>query len=384
MASRLPGVDAKDRPETSRRGWAWKRSWRKRAPLRSVPPTSTVLVAAPRANTVSSVVPSTCCASAPARSRWRAPSRRDHCAEKPTAVAGTRCRRVRSSPERSDATAVKASPHERAAVAEGAALHRGVHGRVARGGLGVHRPAAPLVHRHVPVGPEGLGREAPRPFAVAAPRAERSVEGRSAAGARLGLEPPPGRGGSRDDLHDAAQGAAPVEVRRPAPQDLEPLDRGARDARPVHPAAEGVVERQAVGEHEGAARPARPEAAQRHALRGRVGGAAAGAPEEREADDLAQRVVDGGSGGRVEGRAGNHGHARRSVGHARVAPGRGHRDLLRPPRGRLLRRVLPAPGPRAQQGGDEERRAGARGQRTVTGIRTSTVPRRHHASRVEQ
>ena len=257
---------------------------------------------------------------------------------------------------------------------------------MAGGRLGVHVPAAPRVDRHVAVRPEGLGRDPAGPVAVRAARGERPVERGGRAGARLGLEPATGRSPPRHELDDAAQGPGAVEVRRPAPQHLDALEGEAGHSRPVDPAAERVVEREAVGEDEGAARPARPEPPQRHALGGGVGGAAAGAAEEGEAGDLPQRVVHGGGGGRVEGGAGHDGDARGRVGDPRVAARRGDRDLLREPRGGLGGRLL------LRAGGDRELREGhgegrdrpRAAQRTVTGIWTSVDPRRHHASRVEQ
>ena len=64
-----------------------------------------------------------------------------------------------------------------------------------------------------------------------------------------------------------------------------------RHARPVHPAAERVVERHAVEQHERAADAARADAAQRHALRRRMRRQAAGAPEQAERRHLPQHVV---------------------------------------------------------------------------------------------
>ena len=56
-----------------------------------------------------------------------------------------------------------------------------------------------------------------------------------------------------------------------------------RHARPVDPAAERIVERDAVEQDERAALAARTDAAQRHALRRRLRDEAAGAPEQAEA-----------------------------------------------------------------------------------------------------
>ncbi len=103
-----------------------------------------------------------------------------------------------------------------------------------------------------------------------------------------------------DDIDDAAERGAAVEVRRAAAQHFHRVDVGARHAAPVDPAAERVVERDAVHEDYGAARAARADAAQRDALRGRVGRAAAAPAEEAEARDLSERVVERDGGGRLQ------------------------------------------------------------------------------------
>ena len=74
-----------------------------------------------------------------------------------------------------------------------------------------------------------------------------------------------------------------VQARRRVLGDLDAIDADERHARPVHPAAERIVERDAVEQDERAALAARPDAAQRHALRGRLRDEAAGAAEQAEA-----------------------------------------------------------------------------------------------------
>ena len=209
---------------------------------------------------------------------------------------------------------------EDAPFAERPPLDRGVERDVARGGLRVHLSPAPRVDRHVAVGAERLPRDARRPGATRPSRGERSVQGRGAPRARLGLERLPGRGRPGDELHDAAEGAGAVQVRGPAAQHLDALEGEPRHPRPVHPPAEGIVEREAVGEDEGTAGSARPEAPQGHPLGGGVGGAAARATEEREADDLPQRVVHRGGGRRVERRAGAGGRRSPAVSATRASP----------------------------------------------------------------
>ena len=82
-----------------------------------------------------------------------------------------------------------------------------------------------------------------------------------------------------------------VQARPGAFHQLDAIDVLERHARPVHPATERVVERDAIDEHQRAADAARPDAAQRHALGGRVRRQAAGAAKETERRRLAQHVV---------------------------------------------------------------------------------------------
>jgi len=101
-------------------------------------------------------------------------------------------------------------------------------------------------------------------------------------------------------MDHAAERAVAVEVGRASAQHFDAIERSAGDAASVDPAAEGVVERHAVVEDEGAAGPAAPDAAEGGALGRRVRGAAARSPEEREAGHLAQHVVDGQGGRQLE------------------------------------------------------------------------------------
>src|SRR5438270_12430226 len=94
-----------------------------------------------------------------------------------------------------------------------------------------------------------------------------------------------------NELHDAAHRAAAVEVGRTAAYDFDTVDGNAGHASPVNPAAERIVERDAVVEHERARRAAGANAAQRNALRSRIRAAAAGTAEKRKAGHLPQRVV---------------------------------------------------------------------------------------------
>ena len=94
-----------------------------------------------------------------------------------------------------------------------------------------------------------------------------------------------------DDVDHAAHAVVAVQARARAVDDLDAIDALERNARPVDPAAERIVERHAVHEHERAADAARPDPAQRHALRGRMRRQAAAAPEQAEGRHLPQHIV---------------------------------------------------------------------------------------------
>ena len=107
------------------------------------------------------------------------------------------------------------------------------------------------------------------------------------------------RPGTRgDDVDDAAHRVVAVEARARPVDHLDAIDALERHARPIHPAAERIVERHAVDQHQRAADAARADAAQRDALRGRMRRQAAGAAEQAERRHLPQHVV-GNDGGRL-------------------------------------------------------------------------------------
>ena len=95
----------------------------------------------------------------------------------------------------------------------------------------------------------------------------------------------------RHDVDDPAHRVVAVQARRGAVDDFDALGIHHRHARPVDPAAERIVERNVVEQHEGAADAARSDAAQRHALRRRIRRNAAGSPEQAERRHLPQHVV---------------------------------------------------------------------------------------------
>src|SRR5205814_8776260 len=146
----------------------------------------------------------------------------------------------------------------------------------------VDEAALLLRNEDVAVGAEDVGGD------VAAPRAApmRGKERGSSGALRAGADIERDSAVAADELHDAAHGRGAVEIGGAAAEDLDAVERRARHAAPVDPAAEGIVERDAVVENKRARRPAGADAAQRDALRGRVGRAAAGAAEEGEAGNL--------------------------------------------------------------------------------------------------
>ena len=107
---------------------------------------------------------------------------------------------------------------------------------------------------------------------------------------RLEFNRPPRRPVA-DDVDDAAHRVVPVEARTRSIYDFDPVGALERHARPVHPAAERVVERDVVHQHQRAADAARADAAQRDALRRRMRRQAAGAPEQAERRNLPQHIV---------------------------------------------------------------------------------------------
>ena len=61
-------------------------------------------------------------------------------------------------------------------------------------------------------------------------------------------------GSKRQHLHDPAEGVSAIEVAGRTAHHLHAVHRSLRHPVPVHPAAEWVIERYAVGQHEGTAR----------------------------------------------------------------------------------------------------------------------------------
>ena len=99
-------------------------------------------------------------------------------------------------------------------------------------------------------------------------------------------------GRERQDLNDAADGIRAVQVAAAAAQHLDAIDRDLRQFVPVDPAAERVVQRHAVGEHERPARTGSAEPSKRDALRGRIRHARRRAAKQRESGHQLQRIIE--------------------------------------------------------------------------------------------
>jgi hypothetical protein len=188
----------------------------------------------------------------------------------------------------------------------------------------VHGTAEVVGNRIVSGGRVDLRRHAGAPSPTPTSCEKRSFANVLLAGREVRFQPRHLRARA-DDLDDSRERGAPVEVRRPAPQHLDPVDRRAGNPAPVDPPAERIVQGDAVLQDERAAGAAAGEAAHRRALGGGVGPAARRPPEQGEAGHLAQRVVEALACRRLEIGRGQHEHARRGVAQRFRPAGRGHR-----------------------------------------------------------
>ena len=172
---------------------------------------------------------------------------------------------------------------------------------VIRTGRRINRAALIFGDRDVAIGREPFAAEGVRPASRPAAAEQRHS---------IGAETP--RFGDRtagqsvrtpgEDLDDAADRVGAVEVAAAAAQHLDAVDRRLRQLVPVDPAAERVVERHAVGEHQRPARTGAAQAAQRDALRRGIRHARRGAAEQREPRHQLERIVE------------RHGRLRREIG----------------------------------------------------------------------
>lgn len=191
-------------------------------------------------------------------------------------------------------------------------LEREVHRGVAGAGGRVHRAALEGIDQDIPFGAErlrGHGRRPSRPARAEQHRSLRRVLAaiRHVRERRAVLDRLP------HEVDDTGQGAAAVHVGGPPAQHFHPPHRRARDAAPLHPASEGVVDGHPVVQDESAARAARTHAAQERALGGGIGRTTAGAAEQAEPRHLAQGVVERHRRRHLQVVAREHHHARRRV-----------------------------------------------------------------------
>jgi len=97
---------------------------------------------------------------------------------------------------------------------------------------------------------------------------------------------------ARYELHDSTKGVAPVKVRSAAAEYLHTGERRSGHAIPVDPATEGVDQRKAIFEHQGATCGGPAQTSQRYTLIRGIGRTAIGSTKERKSGDLSQHVVD--------------------------------------------------------------------------------------------
>ena len=168
-----------------------------------------------------------------------------------------------------------------------------------------------------------------------APLVRPAVRARERAELRLQLQGAAGRPAG-DDVDDAAHGVVAVEARRRVFGDFDAVDAHHRHAGPVDPAAERVVERHTVEQHQRAALAARADAAQRHALRRRLRHDAVRSAEETEARYGAQHIVDRHGRRRLDLLGRDDVHAGRRVAEPLLGAARGDHDGLED--GRRLQR----------------------------------------------
>ena len=148
----------------------------------------------------------------------------------------------------------------------------------------------------------------------------------------------PGRGLAAEELDHAAERVGPVQLRGSAAHDLDAVECGAGNPSPVDPAAEGVGERDTVGQDQAAAGAARTDAAQRHSLRRGIGDEAARAAEERESRNPAQVIVQRQGGRGLLVFAGEEEHRLRGARGRDLGARGGHGDRVREARGAQLHR----------------------------------------------
>ncbi len=131
----------------------------------------------------------------------------------------------------------------------------------------------------------------------------------------------------RQHLDDAAERVGAVQIAARPADDLHPLDGSLRHLVPVNPAAEGVVQREAVGEHQRATGAGAREAAQGDALGRRIRNAGRRPSEEAEPGRAPQGIVHRAGAGREQLGGGNHRDAGRRGESVRAARRRDRHGL---------------------------------------------------------
>ena len=96
---------------------------------------------------------------------------------------------------------------------------------------------------------------------------------------------------TRLQIDHSAQRIVSIQRRDTARDELHFVEGRLWQARPINPAAKGIVERDTVSQDQRAARSTRAESAQRHTLRCGIGRLAARSAQQRKADHVAQLVV---------------------------------------------------------------------------------------------
>ena len=134
---------------------------------------------------------------------------------------------------------------------------------------------------------------------------------------RLDVQRPPHRSAG-DDVDHASHRVVAVQARSRPVDHLDPIRRLERDTRPVHPAAERIVERHAVEQHQRTADATRSHAAKRYSLRGRVRRQTARSPEQTEGRNPSQDVVGDERGRLLDLFAAHDADARRHVAEALI------------------------------------------------------------------
>ena len=162
---------------------------------------------------------------------------------------------------------------------------------MARAGTNIDGAAVGFGDEHVAISVENFGGEGPDPLAFLAAGPQRELRSILIAVGSLERNAA-GVGGARDELDYASERVAAVEARSSLLGDFDSGNGFGGDAIPENPAAEWIVEWDAILQDEGATGTVCAEATKRNSLRGGICGAATEAAVEAEAGDLAQRVIE--------------------------------------------------------------------------------------------